>query len=180
MQQLDPTLIEHARAGDEAALAGLIARMMPLIRKGAARYGAPGLDFEDVVQEGIIGLFNALRSYDAAQPVGFAGYAAVCINHAQRDACRAALRKKHAPLNFSEPLPADEAALQPGPEEQAIAEERYAATLQRLGTELTELERRAVLARAHGRSTEQAAAMLGCTPKAVANALARARRKLRR
>lgn len=179
MQKDEQELLQQAQQGDDVALATLIARMMPAIRKGAAANLAPGLDFDDAVQEGLIGLFAAVRSYRAAVGRPFVAYAAACIIHAQRDARRAALRKKHAPLNFSVPLPDAETTALPGPEEQAIASEHYADTLRRLNTELTELERKALLANLRGQTTAQAAKMLACTPKAAANALARARRKLR-
>lgn len=177
MQHIDQSLLKRAQHGEEAALAALIARMMPCIRKGAAACRAPGLDFEDAVQEGLIGLFNAVRGYDAAHGPAFAAYAAACIGHAQRDARRRALRKKHAPLNFSIPLPEESPA--PGPEELAIAGEEYAAVVRGLRTLLSPLERRALLASLEGRTAGQTAAALGCTAKTVQNALARARRKLR-
>ncbi len=177
MHSIDPHLLQQAQQGEEAALAALIACMMPLIRKGAAGCCAPGLDFEDAVQEGLIGLFRAVRGYDRTQGAPFAAYAAACIRHAQNDARRRALRKKNAPLNFSVPLPADSAL--PGPEERAIAGEEVAAVLHRLRTGLSPLERRALLASMQGIGPRQAAQALGCTPKAVQNALARARRKLR-
>ncbi len=177
MQLTDKSLCAHAQAGDEAALAALITRMMPIIRKGATACRAPGLDFDDAVQEGLIGLFNAVRGYDAAQNVRFSAYAAACILHAQRDARRRALRKKHAPLNFSVPLP-DEVP-QAGPEELAIAGEECAAVWQRMRTALSVLERRVLLARLDGQTPAQTARALGCSEKTVHNALARARRKLR-
>lgn len=179
MQKIDDDLLVRAQQGEETALAALIARMMPAIRKGAAVCRAPGLDFEDAVQEGLIGLFQAVRGYKPAAGTPFAPYAAACIRHAQQDAQRAALRKKHAPLNFSVPLPDAENIPQPGPEELAIAGERYADTLQRMQTELSALERRVLVASLHGQPAAQTAQELGTTPKAVANALARARRKLR-
>ena len=76
MQKIDADLLARAQQGDEAALAALIARMMPAIRKGAASCLAPGLDFEDAVQEGLIGLFQAVRGYRADQGAPFAAYAA--------------------------------------------------------------------------------------------------------
>lgn len=179
MQKIDDDLLARAQQGDEAALAALIARMMPAIRKGAAACRAPGLDFEDAVQEGLIGLFQAVRGYRPAQGTPFAAYAAACIHHAQQDAQRAALRKKHAPLNFSVPLPDAEHIPQPGPEELAIEGERYAATLQRMQTDLSALERRALVASVHGQTVARTAQELGVSTKTVANALARARRKLR-
>lgn len=86
-------LLALAQNGDETAVAALIARMMPAIRKGAAAATAPGLDFEDAVQEGLIGLFEAMHRYDTAAGMAFASFAAACITHAQQDARRAALRK---------------------------------------------------------------------------------------
>ena len=99
MPLLDQDLPARAQQGDENALAALIARMMPAIRKGAAECTAPGLDFDDAVQEGLIGLFHAVRGFDPAAGQTFTAYAAACIRHAQQDARRAALRKKHAPLH---------------------------------------------------------------------------------
>ncbi|MEE0800096.1 MAG: sigma-70 family RNA polymerase sigma factor [Gemmiger sp.] len=177
MQQKEEELLRRAQAGEESALAALIARMMPAIRKGAAGAVAPGLDFEDAVQEGLIGLFKAVRGYDPDKKVPFASYAAACIANAQQDARRRATRKKHAPLNDSVPLPEDSAA--PGPEELAIASERHAAVLHRIETDLSPLERDALLASLEGSTVAQTARTLGCSPKAVENALSRARRKLR-
>ena len=64
MQKITNDLLALAQNGDETAVAALIARMMPAIRKGAAAATAPGLDFEDAVQEGLIGLFEAMHRYD--------------------------------------------------------------------------------------------------------------------
>ena len=83
---IEQDLPVRAQQGDENALAALIARMMPAIRSGAAACTAPGLDFEDAVQEGLIGLFHAVRGFDAASGETFTAYAAASIRHAQQDA----------------------------------------------------------------------------------------------
>ena len=171
-QQMDDELLQQAQAGEESAIAALITAMMPAIRKGAAAVAAPGLDFDDAVQEGLIGLFHAVRSYRADKKVPFTAYAAACIANAQQDARRSATRKKHAPLNNSVPLPENSAA--PGPEELAIANERCA-----INTQLSPLERGSLLASLAGHTAAQTAQLLHCTPKAVENALMRARKKLR-
>ena len=75
-QQMDDELLQQAQAGEESAIAALITAMMPAIRKGAAAVAAPGLDFDDAVQEGLIGLFHAVRSYRADKKVPFTEYAA--------------------------------------------------------------------------------------------------------
>lgn len=177
MQQVDSELINRAKSGEETALAALIARMMPAIRRGAARYTAPGLDFEDAVQEGLIGLFDAVRSYDVSNGTPFVAYAAACIAHGQQDAARSATRKKHAPLNTSVPLPED--SVTPGPEELAIAGEAVDDVIRRMETRLSSFERGALLCAIDGHSTAETAQILGRDAKAVENALARARRKLR-
>ena len=167
MPLLDQDLPARAQQGDENALAALIARMMPAIRKGAAECTAPGLDFDDAVQEGLIGLFHAVRGFDPAAGQTFTAYAAACI--------------RHAPLNYSVPLPAAEESTdtRPGPEELAIFGEQYADTLRRMQTELSALERTVLMAGLEGRTPAQTARELGLPAKNVANALARARRKLR-
>ena len=152
--------------------------MMPAIRSGAARYMAPGLDFEDAVQEGLIGLFDAVRGWDSTRQSAFVSYAVACIHHAQLDAARAATRKKHAPLNDSVPLPEDSAT--PGPEELAIA--------RRGGGRCDPPDADPAFPPWNGRRCSvpstaarlpETAQLLGRDPKAVENALARARRKLR-
>ena len=75
MQKITNDLLALAQNGDETAVAALIARMMPAIRKGAAAATAPGLDFEDAVQEGLIGLFEAMHRYDTAAGMAFASFA---------------------------------------------------------------------------------------------------------
>ena len=166
---IEAELPARAQQGDENALAALIARMMPAIRKGAADCTAPGLDFDDAVQEGLIGLFRAVREYDPAVGPTFAAFAAASIRHAQQDARRAALRKNAQQSTDT----------RPGPEEIAISGEQYADTMRRMQTELSELERRVLMAGLEGRTPAQTAQELGLPAKNVANALARARRKLR-
>lgn len=183
MQQFDPDLLRRAKQGEEPAVAAVIARMMPLLRKGAAANTAPGLDFEDAVQEGLIGLFGAIRRYDAARCPAFAAFAAACITHAQSDARRAAGRKKHAPLNESVPLlpgMPDTTAQDPrDPAELAIASEQVGDVLQKVSSALSGLERTALLQNLAGYSVAQTARAVNRSPKTVENALNRARRKLR-
>ena len=179
MQPIQEELLRGAQAGQEAAIAALIARLMPVIRKGARDNRAPGLEFEDAVQEGLIGLFGAVRSKKKKKGP-FVPYAVACIAHAQQDARRAATRQKHAPLNDSVPLTEGEPAPGlPDPVEQAIANETCARVFERIDTLLSPLERAALLASLEGRTAAQTARALHRAPKTVENALARARRKLR-
>lgn len=178
MPEISPKLISDAQHGEETALACVISQLMPTIRRGAAQTAGPGLDFEDAQQEGLIGLFSALRSYDVKGGASFATYAAACIRNAQSSARRRAARKKHAPLNDS--LPLTELETTPGPEEELLESEAYASTVERMNRLLSPLEKLVLNQKLDGHTTAQIAKRLGISPKAAENALTRARRKLRR
>lgn len=165
-----------AKAGNEAALAALIARFMPVVRRYARRAAGPGLDFEDAVQEGIIGLFAAIESWRPGQGAGFPTYATVCIRNAVATAQKAARRKKHAPLNQSVPIPDNESV--PGPEQRAIDAEQLQLVLQRARDSLSPLEKQVLRLYLDGYSYAEIAGRLNRSSKTVDNALARIRRKL--
>lgn len=169
--------LKAAREGNEAALASIIAREMPLIRRFARRAVRPGLEFEDAVQEGIIGLFRAIETYAPGRGAGFDTYASVCIQRAILSAQRSASRKKHAPLNQSVPIPEEQSI--PGPEDTAIANEQMSQTLQKARTQLSSLEKEVLALYLDGFSYDEIAKKLGKSQKTVDNALLRVRRKLR-
>lgn len=177
MPHLTPSILAQAKAGQETAIAAVLAHMMPTLRHAAAQGVCPGLEYDDAVQEGIIGLFNAVKTYDSAKGAAFETYASTCIQNAVIAAQRAAGRKKHGPLNQSVPL--QEAHLAPGPEETIIRNEQMESTLQAIHTRLSGFEQEVLALFINGNSYEQIAQQLGRTPKAVENALFRLRRKLR-
>lgn len=180
MAGLSQQQLAALRAGDEAVLACAIAHMMPLIRRGASMCMGPGLEFDDAVQEGIIGLFHAIETYDPSRGAAFETYATACIQNAQLTAQRAARRKKHGPLNTSVPLEDEVGApLPPSPEELAIQSEQSAHWKQWLESQLSGFEREVLALFLQGASYAQITAALGRTPKAVENALGRVRRKLK-
>lgn len=170
-------LIEAARNKNEPALAAIIAHQMPTIRYFAGAAAQPGLDFDDAVQEGIIGLFNAVQTFDPQGTASFVTYASVCVQNAITSAQRAANRKKHTPLNQSVPLPDNQSI--PGPEEQAIASEVVASTLDKAKTHLSPLEREVLFFYLDGFSYSEIAQKISKPPKAVENAIQRIRRKLK-
>ena len=174
MKQWDPTWPQAARDGSDAAVAALVAHFMPLVRRGARGCICPGLDFEDAVQEGLIGLLRAVRSYRPDMEPGFEAYARASILNAQRKAGR----KKNSPLNQSVPL--DEEAEAPGPEQLMMEREAFSDTLGRLNRELSSLERRVLRLRLEGCRVGAIARRLDITTKAAENALCRARRKIKR
>ena len=173
----DNRLIE-AKNGDEAALAALIAKYMPMIRKYSVTLTMPGLDFDDAVQEGYIGLFHAVKTYDEFKGASFTTYATTCIRNAIFSAARSAGRKKHSPLNGYVPLSDNATVL--GPEEVTIIKEQYTQAITDINTKLSSFEKSALLLSIYGESYSEIATKLGKSPKAVDNALSRVRQKIRR
>ncbi len=164
----------------EAALAKLMAGYMPYIQKRAARTRVTGLEKDDLVQEGLLGLFRAIQTYEEQGGASFSTYASACINNAMATAVKQATRKKHLPLNEYLPLPEGEAqAAADSPEETAIARENYVALLQKINGELSKLEKNVLALYLKGYDYAAVAKRLDTTPKSVDNALQRARRKLK-
>lgn len=94
-------LVELAQGGAEEAEEFLIKAYKDLVRAKARTYFIMGADGEDVVQEGMIGLFKAIKSYSQEKETSFKTYASLCINRQIIDAIKMANRKKHSPLNSS-------------------------------------------------------------------------------
>ena len=97
----DEKLAELAQAGDETAEEVLINRYKELVKSRARMYFIAGADAEDVIQEGMIGLFKAVRDYCSDRDTLFRTFAAVCINRQIITAIKTAKRMKHGPLNNS-------------------------------------------------------------------------------
>lgn len=169
--------IEQARRGDEQALSAVLSRQMPQIRTLAARAVGPGLDYDDAVQEGLIGLLSALRTFRAEKGAVFSTYANACVQNAIASAVRSAQRKKHAPLNTS--VPYTEQGSTPGPEELLLQSERYNQTMQSIDTRLSAMEKQVLALFLDGCSYSVIAKRLEITEKAVDNALQRVRLKLK-
>lgn len=169
--------IEQARLGDEQALAAVLSRQMPQIRTLAAKAVGPGLDYDDAVQEGLIGLLSALRTFSEEKGASFSTYANACVQNAIASAVRRAQRKKHAPLNTSVPYTEQESA--PGPEELLMQSEQYNQTMQSIDTRLSAMEKQVLGLFLDGCSYSVIARRLEITEKAVDNALQRVRLKLK-
>lgn len=153
----DEALAQLAQNGSSDAEHTLVVRFMPLVRIKARPYFLIGADHSDLVQEGSIGLFSAIRDYDCEKHTSFRTYAEVCIGNNIIAAIKRATRKKHFPLNsyisLDKPVffdnPDDEArclgdsillAATIDPEELAIDREAELHILHGLKAELTELE----------------------------------------
>ena len=97
----DEEIVLHAQSGNDAAHEYLIRKFADVVRSKPKVYFIQGSDSEDVIQEAMIGLFKAIKTYDGKQAASFRTYAEQCINHQIYDAIKAANRKKHKPLNTS-------------------------------------------------------------------------------
>lgn len=95
----DEALVKTAQNGDNSALSEVFTRYEGLVRSKASAYYVAGADEDDVVQEGRIGLLNAIRSFDVRKNASFLPFAVMCIKNQIITAMKKASRLKHAPLN---------------------------------------------------------------------------------
>ncbi|MGH2786111.1 MAG: RNA polymerase sporulation sigma factor SigH [Actinomycetota bacterium] len=95
----DEEIVELARAGDEVALEHLLIRYKNFTRAKARSYFLVGADKEDIVQEGMIGLYKAIRDFQAERQSSFRAFAELCITRQIITAIKSATRQKHIPLN---------------------------------------------------------------------------------
>ena len=190
----DQELVLRGRAGDERALEELLERYRHFARSKARFYFLSGSDKEDVVQEGMIGLYKAIRDFDPEQATPFRVFAELCISRQILTAIKTANRHKHQPLNSSVSLDApagngDDALsiadrlVAPAlydPAELVISAEEVEAIQQSMRKTLTSLEGQVLKLYIDGKSYEEIAAALGNHVKSIDNALQRIKRKLQR
>ena len=186
----DEEVISLARSGDRIAVEHLLARYRALVEGKARSYFVSGADHEDVVQEGMIGLYKAIRDYQAGRLVRFRAFAELCVTRQIISAVKSSLRQKHRPLRQYVPLSRpcgdedmllmDILAADPVHEPEAtVLNRRLSEYLERYSaSELTDLENRVLRSRLEGKSYDQVAAELNCRAKSVDNALQRAKRKI--
>ena len=182
-----------ARNGDDHALDALIRRYTGFVRLKASSYFIAGGDSEDLIQEGLIGLYKAVRDFRSDKETTFRSFAELCITRQIITAIKTATRFKHAPLNtyvsFSQtPAGQDDsdvtvgdALAGPGVDDPAIcviSTEELQSLVFALGTGLSRLESEALRFYLEGLSYEQMAEELGCDTKTVDNALQRVKRKV--
>lgn len=178
MDKISLDTVLQAQHGEQNQMAALIACMMPYIRKVAAGNLVPGLEFEDAVQEGIVGLFQSVCTYQPDKNSSFEGYAVRCIRNEIVSARRAASGKKHEPLNYKLPLQEDSAVVA-DPEELVLEQEQLNDTLRQMNGGLSKLERQVLRRWLQGYDAQEIANQLCCSEKSVHNALFRLRKKIR-
>jgi RNA polymerase sporulation-specific sigma factor len=190
----DLQLVLKARNGDQGALDQLLRRYTGFVRLKASSYFLAGGDAEDLVQEGLIGLYKAVRDFRSDKETSFRSFAELCVTRQIITAIKTATRFKHAPLNtyvsFSHtPAGQDpegectlgDALPGPGvndPSVVVISSEELQSLVFTLGTGLSRLEADALRLYLEGSSYEEMAEELGCDTKTIDNALQRVKRKI--
>jgi len=190
----DLQLVVRARNGDQAALDGLIRRYTGFVRLKASSYFLAGGDAEDLIQEGLIGLYKAVRDFRHDKETSFRSFAELCVTRQIITAIKTATRFKHSPLNtyvsFSNtPAGQDsdsdvtlgDALPEPSVDDPSIcviSTEELQSLVFSLGTGLSKLEADALKLYLEGSSYEEMAEELDCDTKTIDNALQRVKRKV--
>ncbi|MDR3552051.1 MAG: sigma-70 family RNA polymerase sigma factor [Clostridia bacterium] len=177
-------LVRLARSGDRQAEGLLIAGFHRFICMRASRFDIDGLDTEDLVQEGTIGLLGAIRSFDLHKGTSFRTYASLCVTTKIISAVRSALRKKQQPLNgyisLDDYSAASKAALCSvvNPEDMVMSREAISAVNEFILNYFTPVERKIFALYLAGYSYSAIAKKLNVSAKYIDNSLQRMKRKL--
>jgi RNA polymerase sigma-H factor len=190
----DGFLIALAKQGNPDAYDRLVRRYYGFVRLKASSYFLAGGDSDDLIQEGLVGLYKAIRDYRTDRESSFRNFAELCITRQIITAVKTATRNKHTPLNqylsfSSSPSSAagegeptlDEVIPGPSvndPVNQVISSEELQALVACLSTVLSELESRVLSLYLDGHSYEDVGKRLECDTKTVDNALQRVKRKV--
>ena len=177
----DYELIKSARSGDKAAQRELLEKYSPLAKSISAGFFMSGATFEDLYQEGMVGLYSAIGSYDIERGTHFSTYAYTCIRHAVLSAVKKSLGAKHRALNDSVPIVEISGELSPpDPEDELIRREQRREFLQKISKILSSFEFKVTVMYLDGLTTSEIAEAVNKSPKSVDNALTRAKNKLQK
>lgn len=193
-EKADEEIVVEAKKGNGIALEFLINKYKNFVKAKARSYFLIGADREDIIQEGMIGLYKAIRDFKGHKLSSFRAFAELCITRQIITAIKTATRQKHIPLNsyvsLNKPIydeDSDRTLLDvlsgtkvTDPEELMINREEYKDIEFKIGEILSELERRVLMLYLEGKSYQEIAAELERHVKSIDNALQRVKRKLER
>jgi RNA polymerase sporulation-specific sigma factor len=189
----DEELVAHYREGVQMAMETLLARYRNFARMKARSYFLAGADKDDIVQEGMIGLYKAIRDFSADRQASFRAFAEICITRQIITAVKTATRQKHGPLNqyvsLSKPVSADEDsdwALQDviqtdhvaDPAELVISHDELRSIKIAFAEILSDFEAEVLHMYVEGKSYQEIAVHLHRHVKSIDNALQRIKRKV--
>jgi RNA polymerase sporulation-specific sigma factor len=190
----DEAVIEMVHQGESEALDFLIKKYRNFVRAKARSYFLIGADKEDIVQEGMIGLYKAIRDYKEDKLTSFKAFAELCITRQIITAIKTATRQKHIPLNsyvsLDKPIYDEESdrtlldvitgAKITNPEELIINREEFDSMEDKMAELLSDLERKVLSLYLDGQSYQEISEELNRHVKSIDNALQRVKRKLER
>ena len=188
----DEQVVGLAQQGDSVAVEYLLSKYKNFVRSKARSYFLIGADHEDIVQEGMIGLFKAIRDYQAERLSSFRAFAELCITRQIITAIKTATRQKHVPLNsyvsLNKPIYDEESdrtlmdviveGRAQNPEELIIGRENLVSFRDQVDRVLSGLEQDVLNAYLDGKSYQEIADKLGRHVKSIDNALQRVKRKM--
>lgn len=190
----DEEIVEIAKADNDLALEYLIYKYKNYVKCKARSYYLIGADREDIIQEGMIGLYKAIRDYDKDKLASFRAFAEICITRQIITAIKTATRQKHIPLNsyvsLNKPIYDEESdrtlmdiisgIKTCDPEELMIGRENLDSMERKIGEILSELELDVLMSYVDGMSYQEIATDMDRHVKSVDNALQRVKKKLER
>ena len=181
----DEELIRRLRDGDGSVMDYLMEKYKDLVRRKARSMYLPGADQEDLIQEGMIGLFKAVRDFQPGREATFATFARMCIDRQIYSAIQNSNRQKHLPLNSyvslnqeDESSPIWELSVE-NPEEIIIDQETTRDLQQKISDYLSPMENKVLDLYLKGEGYVEIGRILGKSPKSIDNALQRIRAKIR-
>ncbi|MDD2372731.1 MAG: RNA polymerase sporulation sigma factor SigH [Syntrophomonadaceae bacterium] len=191
-EMIDEEIVELAQQGDQFAIEFLVDKYKNFVRAKARSYFLIGADKEDIIQEGMIGLFKAIRDYRLDKLTSFRAFAELCITRQIITAIKTATRQKHIPLNsyvsLNKPIYDEESDRTlidilstnkiTNPEDIIISREEFIFIEKKMGEILSSLEWKVLMAYLEGKSYQEIAAELKRHVKSIDNALQRVKRKL--
>mgnify|MGYP003163186076 CR=1 FL=1 len=179
----DEELIDMYRAGNEQAIEYIFERYKYIVRKKAKAMFLAGGDSDDLIQEGMIGLYKAVRDYDKKKDASFMTFAGMCINRQILNAVTASNRKKNTPLNtyvsFDEPVnPEDDSQVKLVDVLKSDKEQNAESLEDKLYSVLSDFEKNVLELYMSGKDYIAIAQMLDKPPKSIDNAIQRIRNKV--
>ena len=191
-EMTDEQIVQLAQAGEEPALVYLLNKYKNFVRSKARSYFLIGADHEDIVQEGMIGLFKAIRDFREDRLSSFRAFAELCITRQIITAIKTATRQKHIPLNsyvsLNKPIYDEESdrtlldviteGYLANPEDVLINREDMSLIEVRIAQSLSPLERQVLAKYLQGKSYQEISRDMNRQIKSIDNALQRVKRKL--
>ena len=188
----DEELAIKAKEGDEIAMGELFARYKNLVNKLSRSFFLAGGDVEDLIQEGMIGLYKAIQNYSKDKNASFKTFASLCIKHQIQTAVKIASAEKNKILSSAIPITEQNdfdddddneneiiiPSSQPSPDIQVIEKERQQELLNKINMSLSKLERQVLNLYLQGYSYNEIANLSNISKKSIDNALTRIKNKL--